>query len=142
MSETAAVDFISAGEELILNAIREDAFFQNIQTLKDANGDIGAQIDEALGKLGIFLIVRVKNGPVPKSASTEEWDAVIVVTENPLLNRTPGSTGKTARMVVHQLVKLFQESAPIYLETATGGETGDGFVVWTLKAKVLVGLVE
>lgn len=125
------IDFITQGEEQIQKALLSENFFQGITVLKSANGDLAAKIEEAIATLGLFIGLRIAEGKIPVPGDSEPWKLFVVISENALLNRGEGSTGKTARLVLQKIIVAAAKNN-INLETATEIIADDGPIVWQI----------
>jgi hypothetical protein len=137
MTPDPNIDFITEGEKRVQAELLSGNWFQGVTVLTNANGDLEASIDTALAELGLFAIVRVYDGKIPEQGTSEPWACEIVVTENALLNRGKGSTGKTARMMVQKIIAA--RTVAVHLETAREMPSGS-HVVWQLKGTVEVAM--
>jgi hypothetical protein len=133
------LDFISEAEERIQKALLADSFFQGVTVLRNANGDLVSKIDEALAGLGLFVIMRVSGGKAPLLGDVEDWNVEIIVTEQPLLNRGEGSSGKTARHAVQALIRVCRTTNVCDL-TDVVEMVSESHVTWQLKGRVPVAL--
>lgn len=133
-------DFLTAAEKRIQQILLADDFFQNVTVLTNANGDLTAQIEQALSALGLFLCLRVYQGPPPVVGDSENWKLEIVVTENPLLSRGSAEwTGKTARFALQNLVRVLHTTGAANLVNAQE-VPADGVLIWQVDGEVLVEL--
>lgn len=113
---TPDLDFVSAKEDETAKKIVADSYFQNVVVLKCNAGDIAAKINEALQKLGLFLLVEVRTeGKLPGVDDNAAWPIWITITENPITNRGKGqfATGKTDRQALGELARLIDETLNI-----------------------------
>ncbi len=134
------LDFISRAEKRIQSDLLTGDWFQGVEILTNANGDLDAKITEALAALGLFVVISVNKGPVPVPGHIEEWDCTIVITENALFNRSgSGATGKTARLAVQKIISRAANCHSVELKTAAEVVAAEG-VVWSLAGVVSVAL--
>lgn len=132
------LDFITDAEQRVQAALLTGDWFQGITVLTNANGDLDAKIAEAVSGLGLFVLITVSKGKVPVAGDSEPWEVVVVVTENPLLNRGGSTaTGKTARMAVQQIIARAACTTAVHLTDALEVTAQDG-VVWQLRGTVEV----
>lgn len=132
------LDFITDAEMRVQADLLVGDWFQGVTVLTNANGDLDAQITQAVAGLGLFIVITISEGQVPEIGGDEDWKCTIVVTENPLLNRG-GETGKTARLTVQKIIKAAAGSTSIHLTNAAEVIAENG-VVWQLTGIVRMAL--
>ena len=132
-------DFITEAEKSVQRELLSDNWFQGVTVLTNANGNLEAQITQALSSVTskLFAVIRVYEGKIPFIGGSEPWECEIVVTENAALNRGATSNGKTARWMVQKIIAA--PKTTVTLETVREMPSGD-YVVWQLKGTVEVTL--
>ncbi len=139
--ENANLDFITRAEQRIQKELLSGDWFQGVQVLTNANGDLDAKILEAVAGLSMFVAITVSKGRVPLTGDIEAWECNLFITENPLMNEEGRARGKTARMAVQKIIAAAAESSCIVLMRAQEIVAENG-VVWQLTGEVPVALPE
>jgi hypothetical protein len=139
--ENANLDFITRAEQRIQKELLSGDWFQGVQVLTNANGDLDAKILEAVAGLSMFIVITVSKGRVPLTGDIEAWECNLLITENPLMNEEGRARGKTARMAVQKIIAAAAESSCIVWMRAQEIVAENG-VVWQLTGEVPVALPE
>lgn len=74
-------------------------FFSNVPVIGQDQGDVLTAVDEAIGKLGLVVVIETPVGTVRYAdvgAGAISVDLTLTITENVVLNRASGGTGKQA----------------------------------------------
>ena len=132
------VDFITAGEKLVQEALLSGAFFKGIDVFTNANGDLAATVEEKLAGLKRSVVLRIAQGVPPQPGTSEPWDLYVVVSENPILNRAEPFDGKTARWIVQKIMSR-ANAVGINFTKVTEILGGDA-IVWQLVGTVEVAM--
>jgi hypothetical protein len=126
--------------------ITADSYFSGIPILTEARGDILNQLQRALGKLGIVVIIETLTGK-PEHASagsyTVELSLGITVTENVLINQSASGTRKPASAVVARIMCLLnplrQQELPAWIESFGLVDDSGGLLIYQLNCKAVAG---
>lgn len=149
MSEDLSSDPIRAIQEAVADRIRNASWFSNVAIVTADPGDVLAKVQEAIGKLGICIVIEPLEGGAESNGSSGldlDVQLGISVAERPTLNRSPKGTNKKATEVIARLLCLFNptNTTPIpatlgrwKLANDTGGlvvyqVTGHASASWTV----------
>lgn len=122
-----------------VNYLKADPLLQGCTIVAATKGNLAAEIDEALGRLGVVITIEPASGRLGHSQGNVNAGVnySVTITENVLTNRTSSGFGKTAEeLMEHVCVRLSPkyDDAPI---TATGFdlvEDLDEFLVYEVSA--------
>jgi hypothetical protein len=126
--------------------ITADSYFTGIPIITEARGDILNQIQRALGKLGICVIIETLTGrPEHASAGSYliELNVGLTVTENVLINQGSTGTRKPASEVVARIMCLLnplrQQALPAWVESFGLVDDSGGLLIYQLNCKARAG---
>lgn len=123
-----------------------DSYFSGVTILTESRGDILNQLQSALGKLGIVVIIETLTGKpeTPGIGSyTIDLNLGITVTENVLINQSASGTRKPASAVVARIMCLLnplrQQGLPAWIESFGLVDDSGGLLIYQLNCKARAG---
>lgn len=99
---------IKRSQQAIVKDLEADSFFTNVPVIDQNKGDVLADVEAGIKKMGLAVTVEVPEGALNiEGLGDAEQDVIITVEENVLLNRAEGGTGKEATDVVTAIILRF-----------------------------------
>lgn len=143
MSEDLSTDPIRALQEAVANHIRQQPWFANVTVITADPGDVITQVNTALGKLGICIVIEPLEGSGENNGNAGSLDIEvqlgISVAERALTNRSASGTNKRATQVIVKLLQLFNplNATPIPATLGRWKLTNDtgGMVVYQVTGR-------
>ena len=140
MSDTPRKSMMQTAAEAIrrdLLAGPQAAFFAGVPIIRADKGDLETAIAEAIGRLGLCLVVEVTGGPAPIPCDPTEWNAVVTIAESPAISRAGGGSGKTADLALDAVLLAFAEGRGHFHPTEVRPLAGDDLAI-EVRGKTLV----
>lgn len=136
MSEYLTTDPILQIQADLRTAILADPWFTGIPVVCSEPGNLEAQINTALGKLGLVITIQPLKGKLQGSTHLD-MDIGITVTEKPLLNRSASGLRKTATQVVINLLRVFSSMSAqmMVLDDWDLVNDNDGLLIYLTRGK-------
>jgi len=136
MAEDLTLDPMQLAMRDIADLMRADPWFANVPIFDNIKGDIVETVKSKLAaKLGLCVSVEIiTDGTVDYGVGSHAINAQahVTIVEQPLFNRAPGGTGKTAFMVLVRAICLFNPNStpkPCLLTKFRHAESDDQIVM-------------
>jgi len=107
---------LDAIQDVVRDAIAADSFFADavaagtVEVFSENEGDPDARIDEALARLGLYILVRIGkarcNNPNLRGVVLDRIEIPVECGENVLLNRAEGGSGITALEAAERVLTI------------------------------------
>lgn len=131
------------------NAIQANPWFSNVPVVVQDKGDVNNQIELALNKLGIGIVIEQADGRIDfqgPAVVSIPLNTTITISENVLINRSESGSGKRADQVLIRLILLFNPYSAagqlISLKKFSLINDMGGSLVYQLFGEVSLGLSE
>ena len=94
----------------ITNWLKKREFFSNVDVIGQDKGDVLTAVQEAIAKMGLCVVVEVTGGDVKYpdvGVGAIAAKVAFIISENVLINRADGGTGKTADDATDEILVAF-----------------------------------
>ncbi len=140
------MSLFSAVQEDIRQWLKAREFFSNVEVITEDRGDVINEVQTALGKLGIVVVVEMLKGRVEfpgVGAGSIAFGIGMTVHENVVINRSGDGTKKTAPDAVVEIFDVFnplnaathQKSLPVLLEDFDLLNDSNGELIYQIRGK-------
>ena len=133
----------------ITNWLKKRDFFSNVDVIGQDKGNVLAEVEQAISKLGLCVVVEVTGGDVKYpdvGAGAVDVKITFTITENVMINRADGGTGKTADDALDEILVAFNPlngmALPCLCKTWRLVNDTDGLLAYQIDATSQAGWKE
>ena len=132
-------------QEAIAKALKKEPFFANVPVITEAKGDVLNQIERAIAKIGISVVIETLTGkPETMGVGAYSLDLKVGVTvsENVVINQGASGSKKTASQVVAMILCLLNPSrtaSPAYAENFVLVNDSGGTLIYLINCRAAAG---
>lgn len=132
-------------QDAIAKALTKEPFFANIPVITEAKGDVLNQIERAIAKLGICVVIETLTGKTDTmgvGAYSLDLKVGVTISEMVVINQGNSGTKKSASQVVAMILCLLNPSrsaSPAYADTFVLVNDSGGTLIYLINCRASAG---